>query len=300
MNRSLISVVLGSYNRYDFLKLTIDSVRKELVDIPHEIIVVDGGSTDGVVNWLIKQKDIITILQHNRGIWRGKSIEKRSWGYFMNLGFRASNSKYVCMISDDCLLLPGAIKNGLKLFEEQLNNNQKIGAVAFYAREWNKETNYCVRYTVGKKLYVNHGIYLKQALCDVNFINEDDYFFYNADSDLCLKMWQLGYKIIDSKESFVEHYPHANIKIRSQNHEKYLQDAEVFLKNWKDVFYDGTKESLGFASYIKHEDVFRTGDKYKNLYLKNYLTNPGLFIPEVKRIIKRFINFCLFLVLNLF
>lgn len=290
INKSLISVVLGSYNRYNFLKLTIDSVRKELVNIPHEIIVVDGGSTDGAVNWLIKQKDIITILQHNRGVWQGKNIERKSWGFFMNLGFRAASSKYVCMISDDCLLLPGAIKNGLKLFEEQLNNNTKIGAVAFYAREWNKEPDYCVRYTVGKKLYVNHGIYLRQALQDVNFINTDDYFFYNADADLCLKMWQKGYVVLDSKESFVEHYPHANISVRAQNHEKYIQDGQMLLKKWENIFYDGTKESLGFASYIKHDDAFKTGDKYKNLYLKNYFTNPGLIIPEVKRIIKKVIS----------
>lgn len=286
MSQNLISVVLGSYNRFEFLKLTIDSVRKELCGLDHEIIVIDGGSTDGALAWLLQQKDIITIVQHNRGEWRGRKIERKSWGYFMNLGFRAASSKYICMISDDCLVIPGAIKNGLNLFEEKLKNNEKIGAIAFYTREWNKESDYCVRYSVGKKLYVNHGIYLKQALQDVNFINEDDYFFYNADADLCLKMWQLGYKIISSQNSFIEHYPHANIKVRTENHKKYLQDGDAFLKKWENIFYDGTKESLGFASYIKYEDVFKTGDKYKNLYLKNYLTNPSLFFTVIKKKLK--------------
>lgn len=44
-----VSVVLGSLNRITFLKLTIQSIREELKNAPftHEIIVIDGGSTDG-------------------------------------------------------------------------------------------------------------------------------------------------------------------------------------------------------------------------------------------------------------
>lgn len=67
MNKPVVNVVLGSYNRKRFLKLTIDSIRKELesCDFSHEIIVVDGGSTDGAIGWLSKQKDIVSIIQHN-------------------------------------------------------------------------------------------------------------------------------------------------------------------------------------------------------------------------------------------
>src|ERR1043166_1154904 len=113
--KPLVSVVIGTYNRIDFLKPTMETVRAELSDSRHEIIVVDGGSDDGTIKWLVEQKDIISIIQHNRGEWNGKPIERQSWGYFMNLGFRAASSRYICMLSDACLVIPGAIKNGLKL-----------------------------------------------------------------------------------------------------------------------------------------------------------------------------------------
>jgi glycosyltransferase involved in cell wall biosynthesis len=62
-----VSIVLGSYNRLPFLKLTIESIRREMENSAHEIIVVDGGSTDGSMEWLIQQKDVLTIIQNNRG-----------------------------------------------------------------------------------------------------------------------------------------------------------------------------------------------------------------------------------------
>ena len=63
----VVSVVIGSYNRSRYLRATLDTVRRELEDVAHEIIVVDGGSTDGSLRWLLRQKDLITIVQHNRG-----------------------------------------------------------------------------------------------------------------------------------------------------------------------------------------------------------------------------------------
>ena len=71
-----ISIILGSLNRKAFLKLALDSIRKELTGVPHEIIVVDGGSTDGSIQWLTKQKDIVTIVQHNRGKWQGAATDR--------------------------------------------------------------------------------------------------------------------------------------------------------------------------------------------------------------------------------
>ena len=76
----VISIVLGSYNRLQVLKQAIKSIRNNGIAVPYEIIVIDGGSTDGSMAWLIKQKDIITIVQHNHGKWKGTQIKRRSWG----------------------------------------------------------------------------------------------------------------------------------------------------------------------------------------------------------------------------
>ncbi|MBD3273508.1 glycosyltransferase [Candidatus Dependentiae bacterium] len=280
VKKNLISVVLGSYNRYEFLKLTIDSVREELKDINNEIIVIDGGSTDGALEWLLKQKDIITIVQHNRGEWNGKKIERRSWGYFMNLGFSAAGSKYVCMISDDCLIVPGAIKNGYDLFEKKLSKGEKIGAVAFYWRDTYKRNKYHVGYTLSEKMYVNHGMYLKKALQEVDFIDEENFFFYNADADLCLKLLQKGYKTISSPKSFIEHFPHANDKVRSSNYEKQQLDNQNFFNKWNGIYYDKSKHNIGKIEYKIFKDKFNTFKKFEPYYEKLKKENPNLFVRK--------------------
>lgn len=241
-----VSVVLGTYNRLPFLRLTLDSIRRELDSVGSgEIIVVDGGSTDGSLKWLTRQKDVVTIIQHNRGTWGGRPIRRRSWGYFMNLGFRCAQGKYVCMVSDDCLLVPGALVNGIRHFDDRLNVGEKVGAVAFYWRNWPEQKRYWVGYTLGKHLFVNHGLFLAEALVHVDFIDEERYLFYHADGDLCLKLWDQGWSVIDCPDAFVEHCSHANPAVRAGNNENQQRDWSHYLDRWTALIDSNDPESLG-------------------------------------------------------
>ena len=59
---------MGSKNRKNLLKATINSIRTNGFNGNIEIIVVDGGSTDGTCDWLAKQTDVFTIVQPNYSI----------------------------------------------------------------------------------------------------------------------------------------------------------------------------------------------------------------------------------------
>ncbi len=253
----LVSVVIGSYNRLTFLQATIDTVRQELDDLPSEIFVIDGGSNDGTVEWLVEQKDIITILQHNRGEWNSKPIERKSWGYFMNLGFRAASGKYICMLSDDCLVVPGAIKNGIEVAEKQLNAGRKLGGVAFYWRNWPEQEKYWVGLAWGDRMFVNHGLYTREALQKVDYIDAEGLFFYHADGDLSLRMWEAGYPTIDSPNSYIEHYSDANTEVRASNLERQQQDWATYEKRWQHL---GNSEKDWLEKSFN--DKQRTAKKY--------------------------------------
>ena len=257
MTKPEISIVLGSYNRKCLLRLCIQSIRENGITVPYEIIVVDGGSTDGSLAWLLQQKDVITIVQHNRGRFRGKPVERKSWGYFMNLGFKCAQGKFILMISDDSLLVPGSVMNGFNYFEQLLADGSKVGAVAFYWRNWPEDREYRVGLTFGK-MFVNHGMYLRDALEGVGWLDEERYMFYHADGDLCLRLWQLGYKVVDCPDAFVEHLMHANWRVRASNLSSQPKDWSAYLERWTGIFYHPEKQDTGGAIHRAYCDPHNT------------------------------------------
>lgn len=238
-DKPLVSIVMGSYNRLEFLKLAIDSARQETADIPHEIIVVDGGSEDGSIEWLTFQKDIITIIQYNRGEFNGKPIPRRSWGYFMNLGFKSAQAEYILMMSDDTIFHPGAIHNAIDFIQQKQAEGRKIGAVPFYFHDigYDEEHQYKI-HTLFDKPLLNHGIYLKAPFTEVGFADEITYQFYASDSDICLKLIHAGYEVLPCEQALMLHCPNHPTRYMTTSSEQWAKDITALLNKWRGIFVD--------------------------------------------------------------
>ncbi|MBM9594006.1 glycosyltransferase family 2 protein [Roseitranquillus sediminis] len=94
-----ISIIIPSFNQAQFLERTLSSVLDQAV--PVEVIVVDGGSTDGSV-------DILGRYRHRLAYW--VSEPDRGQTHAINKGMARATGEIRAYLNSDDLLLPGALE----------------------------------------------------------------------------------------------------------------------------------------------------------------------------------------------
>ncbi len=97
-----ISIVSGTYNRIDYLKRMVTSVRTSIGDVYGlrcEIVLVDGNSQDGTQEWCQTQLDI-KLIQHEELLGAVKAF---------NDGAYAATGQYVILANDDIEFLGNSI-----------------------------------------------------------------------------------------------------------------------------------------------------------------------------------------------
>lgn len=114
----LLSIVSGTFNRLPLLQQMVASVRRSLYrGLQYEFVVVDGGSTDGTIEWCKTQRDTV-LIQH--GELRGAI---RSYCD----GCAIASGQYVLLVNDDIEFLDTSILRAIVYLE----THPEAGAVAF-------------------------------------------------------------------------------------------------------------------------------------------------------------------------
>ncbi|MGB2986998.1 MAG: glycosyltransferase family 2 protein [Phycisphaerae bacterium] len=196
-----VSIVVPTFNRFERLRRCVDKIRQN-VSHSHEVIVVDGGSTDGTRKWLATQNDLRVILEPRR-----EGAVKA-----FNRGFRAAGGCYVMWLNDDAYPLPDSVEAALTMIERPDLSN--VGMVAFY-HNWHNERNVLDRVEhdgatyelchVRGYPYANFGLIRRSLLERIGYADER-YYFFGFDPDLSLKV-QLdeGLTVIGCRKALIHH-----------------------------------------------------------------------------------------------
>lgn len=229
-----VAVVFGTFNRFELLKRAVASVRKAAGCLRCELIVVDGGSTDGSREWLAQQPDVTLIGQ--RGPLTG------AVGAF-NLGFGYAvdqNFDFVMHLNDDAeIVTDRAIEEAVRI----LQGNPKIGEVAFafdLYGSWSFDH-------VNGKPYGNFGVIRLAAGKAVAQAQGDStgrawwnprYRTYGADSEFGVWLWKLGWEVYTASNLQV-HDAQAMDTLRANNEAANPNriDSQLFWTRWGNEDY---------------------------------------------------------------
>jgi len=222
-----VSIVVPTCNRLNLLMRCIESVRRT-VDLPAEIIVVDGASRDGTRVWLASHPDILSVLEPTRA---GPTQA-------VNRGFRVASGTYVMWLNDDAELLPAAVQAAVATIERA--DLEDVGMVGFYhtMRQERNRLDEVVQdgltygfFHVRGYPYANFGLLRRELLQRVGYADED-YVSFGWDPDLSLKVQiDARLKVVGCRRALLRHLEH-NDERRAYDleHHFHPSNARLFAK----------------------------------------------------------------------
>ena len=224
--KRIVSVVVPTFNRRQRLERCIHNIRRNVAH-PHEVIVVDGGSTDGTRDWLGEQDDLRVILE----------LRREGAVKAFNKGFRAAAGHYVMWLNDDAYPLPGSVEAAVAMLERP--DLPELGMVAFY-HNWHSPRNVLDRIEhngtsyelchVRGYPYANFGLLRHRLLEKVGYADERFYFF-GFDPDLSLKIQlEEGLEVIGCRRALIHHDEHHDERKQADLPAGQEDNARLFAK----------------------------------------------------------------------
>ena len=219
----MISIVTGTLNRVGMLPALISNT--VMSDERLELVLVDGGSTDGTINY-IKELNHPQIKLIEVG---GRS----PYPHFMNLGIQESTHDIVCQWNDDVVL----VNEWSEVFLEIQSNhdfylfNWKYGSYNDIKNpQWlngmDHTTGWCLCNVAasGGEIVMNYGLYRKKIFREIGMYNPE-YQYYYADGDMAHRAYHFGYNVKDLRHIKVCSLPVNKVAT------PYPQDKQIYEKN---------------------------------------------------------------------
>lgn len=221
-----VSVVFGTHNRIELLKRSVASIRQSAGEVPYEIVVCDGGSTDGSRRWLAEQDDVVLV---GRRELQGAVVA------FNNCAMMA-RGEYIATLNDDVEYEGSALADAVRILDE----NESVGQVAIAYRV-DGERDYKINFIKPPDHhYANFGVIrrsiVQQATAITGGMWSPAYYTYGADSELSCWVHRFGYEVRPCDDIHIIDRE-ANDALRSENHieGRAHRDGRMFWQRWPEL-----------------------------------------------------------------
>lgn len=244
-----VSIVIVSYNSQYLMEQCVASIRKNCHPEACEIVVVDNASTDGVREWLWRQKGIIFVQnEENLGFPKG-----------CNVGIEASASgNDIFFLNNDTRMAP----NALFWLRMGLYESDAVGATGCIANYCGNDQEVAVEFTLPNE-YLDYGktvnvysensyeernrlcgfamLVRRQVLDKVGGMDEALTPGYFDDDDLSVRIREAGYTLQICHNSFIYHAGSQSFSSRKDVQDILTRNCIYFMNKWK---FNITTQSL--------------------------------------------------------
>jgi len=250
-----VSIIIISYNHFNILNETIESILNNEISDKYEIIVIDNDSEEGNLHDKILKNSKIKIFQN------GKNI---GWPSAINQGILLANGKYILIVDNDVLFKNKLIDSFIKI-SNQYNDEvilapqllDSMGNVQHSIKDFTSIYNqfgeaFFLNYLFPKSKHFNKShenykifkkiksvemvlgacmFFAKKQASDLLFFN-NDYFFYCSDTEFCLRQKQAGMKVLYCSTQQVVHLGSiSSSTVKFTMNQYYAKDFILFLRN---------------------------------------------------------------------
>jgi GT2 family glycosyltransferase len=225
-----LSIVIPTYNRSKSLASCLVATRNA-IKYTHEIIVVDGASSDGT-------RGVLEVAGEAMGDRLQVISERQREGFVRaaNKGFRAARGRYLMWLNDDARPLPGSLDRAIEQLEVSpptvglaalFHPAQTTRNIAFQVQDHGRAFHLLhVRGT----LYANFGMGRREVFERLGFFDER-YFLNGADPDFSLKVWHAGLSIVPAEGALIDH-DELHDERRDADRDRAARDNTKLFEKW--------------------------------------------------------------------
>ncbi|MDT8899721.1 glycosyltransferase [Anaeroselena agilis] len=236
----MTSIIVLTYNKLDYTKLCLNSIRQHTEPATYEVIVVDNHSTDGTVTWLQSQPDLRLVLNDdNIGFPAG-----------CNQGISVAIGDSVLLLNNDTVVTPnwlanlrsclfssgdigavGAVTNSCSNFQSIVCEYGSIEEMINFARRNNhsdpehwEDRGRLVGYCMLIKTEVIKKVGLLDELFSPGNYEDDDY---------SLRIRKAGYRLVLCRDTFIHHFGSISFGEQTSQYNMLLEtNKQKFISKW--------------------------------------------------------------------
>jgi len=293
-----VTIIVTAYNRIEKTKMCIESIIKYSTDVDYNLILIDNGSDDDMLEYLR------TVKYDNKHIIHiSKNITSSIPYQVIDIN---SLSKYVAVITNDIVVTENWLSNLIKVAD----SDKKVGMVVPMSSnvsnlqcfnmdfcDYNDMQEKAKAFNVSDptkwhermRLITLGAFFRKECLMTIGWPCFDCGFVHDfGDDDLSFRVRRSGYKLILAKDTWI-HHNHNIFNLEDKKADDFQKSIEIGRKNFSDKYFgiDAWDDVNNYVFNYIEDDLCRP-EKKENISILGVDVKCGTPILDIKNILRKY------------